>query len=856
KLPLHHHQPPGAWLKPESRLRETFARAPEAMDNSCQIADLCHDDYEASSWRLPSAEVPEGETPESHLATLAWEGFAGHYDGSPDLAQAKEIQSKELRVIGQTGYSGYFLTVREIHRHACRLLTRGYRRATDCMVLRGSAANCMTLYNLGVSQLDPVQHGLYFERFLNPDRKSPPDADMDFGWDERGAIIDWISRHYGADHVAMLGTTHRFRSKGALRESCRALGLALEDIQALKRRLRKGAPDARASVEEAMRTWPALGQAMELAQSLTGRPHFIGQHCGGVFITDDPVWRHVSCQHSAEGRGRVVSQIDMHSGTDFLGLVKFDILGNGSLSVVRDVLEQLEAQGHPDPELGDMERIQSDPKVQAMMREGGSRGVFYIESPAQTRLNRKSGAQTLEEIGITSSLVRPAGTAYAKTFVERHRKASQGVFDWEWLHPSLAPILSQSHDVCAFQEDITRICVEIAGLSFAQADKVRKMMNSQHEGIPDGWEQLKTDFVQGCQDTKGFLEDQALELWERVASFQGFSFCKSHSLSYAQLSFRSAWLKAHYPAQFWAAILQNRHGYYSPSVYLREARIDGLSLTSGGVEELHPGWWGDGTRLVPGLSLVKGLSPQGMEALLEDHRRHGPWSSLREGFRRLPRLDLKDLERFARAGHLDAFTLARSSVRPLWQEWKDTPHGSLPDLFGRTAPHQAPVPDSLAQKCRDEWETLGFFLSADPLELLSHHPASRDTVPLGKLGKHEGTRVRVLGFPAASREHPVASGKSMLFLSLQDASGMGDVVVWPDRLAHFHDRHQDGLIEVEGIVTQDMGTWSLEAKRIRIHAWSVEHLEFALARHRKAKAADAKTATTARIPVQPLAMTA
>jgi DNA polymerase III alpha subunit len=231
--------------------------------------------------------------------------------------------------------------------------------------------------------------------------------------------------------------------------------------------------------DEIRRIWQVAG-------TIRGKPRFLGQHPSGVLITNQPMRRHVACERSGGQTDRIITQVDMHNGIDELGLIKFDILGNGSLSVLRDALAQLAEQGEDDPNVFDLEKCYADPAVKDVIRKGRTKGIFYIESPAQTRLNKKAQAETFGEITITSSLVRPAGSKYTATFVERERQRKQGLKNWDFLHPALEPILHETHDVCAFQEDVTKICHQIAGLSYGQADRIRKMMNSPHEGALEG----------------------------------------------------------------------------------------------------------------------------------------------------------------------------------------------------------------------------------------------------------------------------------------------------------------------------------------------------------------------------------
>jgi error-prone DNA polymerase len=819
---------PACWLLPPSRLRELYARHERALETTARIADSCRDDLAASSWILPEVQVPDGHDCDSWLERLAREGLARNYGGKPEWARAHELQEKELRVIRDTGYAGYFLMVREIRRAAGARFQGGFRRDRECSILRGSAANCLTLYNLDASDLDPVRYGLYFERFLNEDRTSPPDADLDFGWDERPRVLEWFFETYGEDHVCMLAATHHFRAKAAFRESAKVMGFSGEQVTAAFQRLRRS--PIRNGVhwlERFHEVDPELAPVMAMASRVQGRPHFLGQHPGGVLVTNDPIWRHVSCQRSGGATDRVVSQVDMHGGIEFLGLVKFDILGNGSLSVLRDGLEMLREQGRPDPEVWDLERIQHDPEILRMMGEGETRGVFYIESPAQMRLNRRSQVASFEEVGITSSLVRPAGTAYAQVFVERHRQAKEGRADWDWLHDSLRGILAESHDVCVFQEDVTRICVEVAGLSFAEADRVRKMMNSQHEGAPAGYDQTARRFVEGCVRGQGMTRDQAGELWKRVASFQGFSFCKSHSLSYAQLSFRCTWLKRHHPAPFWAGVVGNDHGYYPTAAYIDEIRRAGIGLLPWDVNASRWKAWAQGDAVRVGFQHVQGLHRSTVDALEMERARGGDFRGVDDFRARVPAAGRAEMEVLARVGAFDRFGLARNRVLA-WIAEMDASARRRSGQAGRkltesvdlfAAPgvpaHLASIPaESPAERAMDELRLCGYSVSADPLEPLEALAGRLGAVAAARLPEFAGKSVRVVGVPVASRVHRVReSGEPMLFLSLSDRSGIADAIFWPQAYRKFHAvATSGGALAVRGRVTLEDDTWALEAE--------------------------------------------
>jgi DNA-directed DNA polymerase III PolC len=825
--------PPGAYLRSGADMAKLFPRHAGAIAETRRIADRCNAHLDLGTWIMPCIAVPEGFTPESYLATLAHEGLEANYRGKATYEQARRIQEMELATIGKLGYPSYFLIVKDVHDWAASRLAQGYRRPSDTTILRGSAANSLTFYNLGVSTLDPIRNDLYFQRFLNEERASPPDADLDFGWDEREQALDYMVQRWGRERVAITCTTNHFRGRAALREVAKAMGYSEEQVTEIIR--------CRKSKNNTIDTGE-IRLIAERAATIRGKPRFLGQHPGGVLVTNDPIWRHTACEYTGGPKGRLVTQIDMHGGIDELGLIKFDLLGNGSLSVLRDTLRQLREQGLPDPGVGDVDKCCNDPRVQAMVREGKTRGIFYIESPAQSRLNSKAQASTFEEITITSSLVRPAGSRYTELFVERHRKAKQGIVDWEFLHPSLEPILRATHDVCAFQEDITKICREVAGLTYKESDRIRKMMNSLHEGILSREELAQTAarFVAGCMATRGLSQAQALELWERVASFTGFSFCKSHSASYAQLSFKNAFLKAYYPAQFLAAVISNNHGFYGRDVYLNEARKLSVRILPLSINESEIAYFGKHAWIRPGLMHIRQVTNRSLEAIIAERRENGRFRNLGDFFRRVQPGRTETLHLIL-VGAFDGFGLTRPelvfALDGMYRHREEDAHQTLlGGDFTRAALHPGLSDYSLAQKCIDELHLLGFMVSGDILDILDLHPAARNTVAAADLRAHAGTRVKVFGWPITRRPHMVAaSGRPMLFITLDDRTGSVDVILWPDVYERFFDTINDsGPFEVWGMVSESYDTWTLEAETIRSVEWSPDMIDFERASQRLA----------------------
>jgi len=812
--------PAGAFFASFEEMQKRFPRHSQALRNSGRIARECNVHLSLGKWIMPEIRVPRGYSPRSYLNKLAREGLARNYGGRRGFARAKRIQEMELAVISRLGYSSYFLMVKQIRDWANRRFQSGYRRPGDCSILRGSAANSITFYNIGVSSLDPIRYDLYFQRFLNEERASPPDADLDFGWDERDRVLDYMEKTWGRDRVAMVGTTNHFRYRAAFRETAKVYGYTEEQISAI---LKSHRTVTRRIQDDEIR------HLMQIARRIEGKPRFLGQHPGGVLVTNDPIRRHVACQYSGGIKNRIITQIDMHNGIDELGLIKFDILGNGSLSVLRDTLQLVREQKLPDPEVWNQEKCQRDRRVCNVIRQGRTKGIFYIESPAQMRLNRKVQAETFAEVTLTSSLVRPAGTPYINTFVERHRKKKQGIRDWDFLHPALKPILSESHDVCAFQEDITKICHRVAGLNYRQADRIRKMMNSLHEGMLNSREYQDTAalFIRGCIRHRGLTPGQARELWKRVSSFTGFSFCKSHSASYAQLSFKCTYLKTCYPAQFFAAVISNRHGFYTVDAYLQEARRWGLRILPIDINHSRIAFHGRDDWLRPGFMHIRNLSLKSMENILAARAKGGPFSGLEDFIRRTPVLR-KEIEHLILVGAFDCLDISRPHL--LFK--LDGIYGASPSCFpllfnqhaltppSRKAPYLSDY--SLMEKCLQEQYLLGYVISTNLLAVFHLHPAAKDAVSAVSLPQFKNRRVKVFGRRITQRGHVVQkSGRNMLFLTLEDQTGCIDVIFWPDRYEAFLDTiQQEGPFVIQGTVIEEWGTFSLQADTIRRVEWT------------------------------------
>ena len=510
----------------------------------------------------------------------------------------------------------------------------------------------------------------------------------------------------------------------------------------------------------------------------------------------------------------------------------------GPLSVLRDALRNLEQQGIEDPQVWDLEKCYVDPGVQDILSTSQSRGIFYVESPAQMRLNQKCDAKTFEEIGITSSLVRPASAAFTQTFVERHRQYKRGVKEWSFLHPSLAGILGETHDVVVYQEDVIRLCVEIAGMTFAQADKVRKMMNSMHEGEPENYHEVARAFQEGCMTHHQFNATQAAELWARIASFQGFSFCQSHSMSYAQLSFKCSYLKAHYGAEFMAAVISNDHGFYGTRIYVDEVRRMGIEVLPPCVQESVWKYEGKSAGLLGGdsnlpqtthpqlrvgLMHIRGVRSAHVEIMLRE-RAKGAWLDFHDFLARNRQMGFREVQSLIQVSALNCFSTSQSTLMAELHTWRrnyakreQLDNGFLVALQLKSS--MPLLPDiTFAEKCYQELELLGYITSGHYLKMLALHPAADGTVAMGELGQFLNQRVKIFGSPMTFRRHRVhQSGQEMLFITMQDLSGTSDLVLWPKVYERFYTQTLDQVpLEIWGTPKMEDGAITFEVDALRV----------------------------------------
>jgi error-prone DNA polymerase len=673
RLPARECVPESSWLMDEATLRARLPDLDGAVEAAARVAADCA--MSDPPWGeivfppyRPEGISGNGDGGGGGARTLsrdeAWELLKKRsYEGSirrygSITRPVQERLDRELEIVRAKGFAGYFLVVADI-------VTRSPRTCG-----RGSAAASLISYALGITHVDPVRYDLYFERFLNMGRVDPPDIDVDFAWDERDEVLAHVLSLYGEDRAAMVCNHLCFRGRASVREVAKVYGLPEDEIGRVTKRLSRFW--AAGSAEEMIRVHPLFKdvrlqrpwpEILRWAGRLEGRPRHLSVHCGGVVIVPGAIWDHVPVQPSAKGVNVIHWEKDQ---TEDAGLVKIDLLGNRSLAVIRDTLAAVEEHhGVAIP----YERFNpiEDTRTRELVRRGDTVGVFYVESPAMRQLQEKTMTGDFERLVVHSSIIRPAANTYIREYVRRLRGGA-----YRAIHPILDDLMAETFGIMVYQEDVAKVAIALAGFDAASADDLRKVLSKKHKEkrLAD----YRERFFRGSE-ARGFDRDTAGAVWEMILSFGGYSFCKPHSASYALVSFKSAYLRAHYPAEFMAAVISNQGGYYSTFAYISECRRMGLEILPPDVNAASIPYTGCNGAVRTGLMQVQKMKEASREAVVEG-RRSGPYRSLEEFLGRAG-IDPADARLLILAGALDSISGGRSRPEMMWR-WAIWNGGHLP----------------------------------------------------------------------------------------------------------------------------------------------------------------------------------
>lgn len=800
---------PKAYLKGPEEMAALSTRYPEAALNTVRIAADCRLELPLGRPIFPRADLPEDETSYSHLAKLAFAGLRRRI--RPLRPEAVARLEKELAVIDRLGFADYFLIMHEI-------VAWMQTRDIPC-VGRGSAAGSLVAYALGLSGVDPLKYGLLFERFLNLERADCPDIDLDICWRARDEVIKHVYDTYGHDRVAMISTHQTFKAKSAFREVAKAHGLPPAEVDRLSRRLpyfsAAGIRDAVLSFPEC-RDFPVgrtdVARVIEIAAALDSLPRHLSVHVGGLVIADRPLTDHLPLQVAT--KGVVITQPEADA-VKALGLVKMDLLAQRSLSILATAVREIEkTRGvRIDP----MAIEDGDPKTAALLAKGDTFGCFQIESPGMRNLLKMMEARERTDVILGLSLIRPgpASSGMKDRFVRRRR----GLEAPEYLHPALKEVLGSTYGVMLYQEDVIRVAHAVAGFTLAEGDRLRKDLA---KGVaPSAREDWRTRFIRRAI-AGGARRPDAETLWERLAQFAAYSYCKAHASTYGEIAYRATYLRAHYPAEFVAAVLANQSGYYERRTYVEDARRRGVAVLGpdvnvSGVEPTSERLAEGRVGLRISLMDVRGLGQRSMRGILEAREAHGPFASVADVVARV-KLSREELENLALAGAFDGLVDGRAAA--LWQVHalasRPAEAAEAGRLFAAPAPAPAPLdlPDyTPLQKLQAELYALGGLTpSAGPMEVYGPLLGLNGNVtPLADLAGRGGEAVTVCGVLFAERRARTKHGEFMKFISLEDTSGVVEAVLLPNAYQRLGGRLTTrGPYRVTGTVEDHYGAVSLK----------------------------------------------
>jgi error-prone DNA polymerase len=810
-------------VKGEAELRRLFRRHPEWVERAAEVAAGCAFSLDELRHQFPREMLPEGESPMSFLRRLTAEGLAARYPAGVPRDVERQA-AHELGMIEALDYPGYFLTVWDVVRFA-------RERGILCQG-RGSAANSVVCYALGVTSIDPVRMGLLFERFISRERNEPPDIDVDFEHERREEVLQYVYGKYGRDRAAMVAEVICYRGRSALRDVAKAMGLSLDVAEKLSQTAGHfgGGPDPEALRRSGLHLEDRLLRlTLELAEQLQDFPRHLGIHSGGFVVTHGRLARVVPIENAAM-EDRTVIQWDKDDAAN-VGLLKIDLLSLGMLSMLARAFELISSRFGVTWTLATIPS--EDPAVYDMLCDGDSVGVFQVESRAQMNMLPRLRPRCFYDLVVQVAIIRPGPIQGGMVHPYLRRRA--GLEQVEYPHPSVRAVLEKTLGVTLFQEQGMRLAVAAAGFSPGEADELRRAMT--HKRSKERLAAMKERLVAGMAKN-GIGPEAAENIFQQLLGFSGYGFPESHSASFALLVYASAWLKRHYPGVFAASLLNAQPmGFYAPHTIVEDARRHGVpprpvdvfySDWETTLEEAEPGeglresdaaWrrWSGRDRMEGhqalrlGLSSIHGLRREHGQAIVEARKR-GEFGSLAD-FAKRTALPRHVLARLASAGALAGFDLARREA--LWKvQALVTRQG---DLFAGVAPVEEPVafdePTKLERVAQD-YAQLGLSSEGHPMALLRPRLRGRPPLRADEVDRLPGgRRVRVGGL-VIIRQRP-GTAKGLVFVTLEDESGFVNLVVMPDVWErHRYAGGQSRFLAADGVTQRSGQVLTVKVSRL------------------------------------------
>ncbi len=772
------------YFKSPEEMKFLFKNVPEAIENTIEIYEKCNLEIDFSKRHMPKYTPPDGKSPEKYLRELCEKGIKRLY---PKVT--KEIKNRldhELNIINKMGFPSYFLMVRDIVQFA---------RDNGIMVGpgRGSAAGSIVSYSLGITKIDPLKYNLLFERFLNPDRISMPDIDIDFADSRRGEVINYIVNKYGKENVAQIITFGTLGAKAVIRDVARVLGFSYKSADAIAKLIPselnitlKKALETEPDLKEKYENDPEVKKLFDIAFKLEGLPRNASTHAAGVIISNEKIWEHVPVCRGQNGE--IVTQYSMYP-LEKIGMLKMDILGLKTLTVINDAINIIRRTKGIELDLDKIDF--NDKKTYELLNKANTIGVFQLESSGMRELCRKIGLSQLEEIIALIALYRPGPMNMLEDYVQR----KHGKVKVKYYHPSLEPVLKNTYGIMLYQEQVMQTASVLAGFTLAQADTLRRIMGKK---ITDKMQEQEEVFIKGALKNN-VKKEVAEKVFEAMAYFAGYGFNKSHSTAYAFLAYQTAYLKANYPVEFMASLLSaDLRNTDKITKYIEECKNMGIEVLPPDINESYANFTVVGNNIRFGLAAIKNVGEAAVKSIIEARKKEGKFKSLQDFFKRVdPRtVNRKVVESLIKCGAFQSLHDNRAEIflnldnllSYMNASQKDKLNGQI-SLFSMM--NDENIGDVFEFKKCDEWpkedllrfekELLGFYVTGHPLsqyEKFLKMCRADDTESI-KI-KRDNDEVKIGGI-IANLKIAITKAKSekMAILKLEDLKSNIEVIVFP-----------------------------------------------------------------------------
>jgi len=763
----------------EQDLSKKYSRYPQLIANSRKLLEQCHFSLDFHTDKNKKTFTDSKENDRLLLESLALEGLAKRFTNG---FKPKARLYHELEIISQRNFESYFLISHDIVQFA--------RHKNFAFVGRGSGANSITAYCLGLTQVDPLELDLYFERFLNPERSSPPDFDIDFSWKDRDEVTTYIFERHEREHTALLGTHTTFKDRSIIRELGKVFGLPKPEIDNL------------VTYPESYRHRDNITEMIfKYGERMLTMPNNLSIHAGGVLITDKPIYAYTATD--LPPKGFPTSHFEMHNAED-IGIYKFDILSQRGLGHIKDTIGIVKQNQNVEIDIDRFRDFKEDPKIKELLSTGHTMGCFYVESPAMRQLLGKLQCKDYITLVAASSIIRPgvARSGMMRAYIYRHHHPN----DYQSIHPKMDELMKETYGVMVYQEDVIKVAHYFAGLTLAEADILRRGMSGKFRSREE-FKRVEEKFFSNCKE-RGYPDDVTARVWYEIESFSGYSFSKGHSASYAVESYQSLYLKAHYPLEFMVGVINNFGGFYRTEFYFHEARMSGATIEAPCVNNSFYLTTITGTCIWMGFIHLKSLEIRIAQSIETERSKRGKYRSLDNFVRRVP-IGLEQISILIRIG---AFRFTGKNKRELlWEAYlyfgkvnRKEYSESTCELF-EAEPTEYKLPQlepSPFEDAFDELELLGFPLT-DPFDLLK--VKGRGNSKAKDLTKNLGQKVEMVGYLITIKYTSTKDGLPMQFGTFYDNEGeVFDTTHFPGSARRYPFRGK-GYYLIRGKVVEDFG---------------------------------------------------